>query len=207
VRGWEWAYEEPPALVPVPAADLRPLTGRRVIVHLGDDRSWNHDFVAASEPHEYRGATHVGIVPRPVPITQLWVETRVEVTTDDAPVDAPVDQSHVPQNAGPARRIVDATQPPVQRLRRGLFETTVHGRRAAITSKFRPRWPYRVCSEPYLGELPDVIEMRGGLDDIDKPVIGPVVNVCSEASWQIWTSTGEQPDTIIPKALYRVWVV
>lgn len=224
VRGREWAYREPPALVPVPAADVRPLTGRRLIIHDPTLRGWNDSFIAASEPHQYEGRTHVGImsaadwyrrrddpghivVPRPMPIDLLWVETQVEVPTDDQPVLAPVDQSEVPKNAGPAKRIVDPDQPPVRRLRRALGEATVHGRRAALNCKDRPMWPVRVCSEPFLDELPDVINMTGGLDDFDEPLIGPVVTLCSESSWHRWTWSGEPPARAVPKPLYRVWVL
>lgn len=221
--GEEWAYWEPLALVPVPANEVRPLTGRRVVIHDPTMRGWNSDFVAASEPHEYRGATHVGIlaatdwyrhrsdktyltVPRPIPIDRVWAETQVELPTDDQPDDAQVDQTGTPKHAGPAKRIVDASTPPVRRLRRALFETTVHGRRAAITAPDQPIWPMRACSEPYLAELPDLSAFNlTDDDDLTYPPTGPVVSLCTEAEWHLWAWTGHTPP-LSPRSLYRVWL-
>ena len=95
VRGEEWAFTEPPALVPIPAAQVRRLTGAGLIAHDPVLRGWNYEFVAASEPHDHHGEPHVGIlsaadwhrrradptylaVPRPMPLDRLWVEARVE---------------------------------------------------------------------------------------------------------------------------------
>lgn len=219
--GEEWAYWEPLALVPVPATEVRPLIGRQVIIHDPTLRGWNSDFLAASEPYRYRGATHVGVlsatdwyrhrsdktyltVPRPIPIERLWVETHVEVPTEDQPEDAQVDQTGTPKHAGPAKRIVDASTPPVRRLRRALFETTVHGRRAAVTAPDQPIWPMRACSEPYLAELPDLSAFNL-VDDLSSPPTGPVVSLCTEAEWHLWAWTGYTPP-LSPRSLYRVWV-
>lgn len=221
--GERWQLREPLALVPVPAADVRPLKDRNVIVHDPVLRGWSYEFRAATEPHLYDGSPHVGIlaiadwyrakadrsfiaVPRPMPIDRVWVETEVDVPLDDDEPQLTIrDTSATIPAARNARRLVDASRPPGRRLRRGLFEETVHGRRAALVDPETPIWPVRVCSEPYWDDMPEVLNMSAGPDEFGKPVQGPVVSVCAEGDWWLWHSIGRKPE-IIAASLFRVWV-
>jgi hypothetical protein len=57
-EAWEW--RAPPALLPVPAAEVTPLRGQRVVL-CGPVRGiWVYGQWAATEPHQRAGETVVG---------------------------------------------------------------------------------------------------------------------------------------------------
>ena len=76
-----------------------------------------------------------------------------------------------------------------------------------MTDEPTPWWPIRVCSEPHLAEMPNVVNLLGGPDQLNDPIIGPVVTVCTERDWYLWEWTGTTPETLQPKPLYRIWVL
>lgn len=182
---------------------------------------WRYDLRAASEPHDHHGQPHVGVlheadwyrvrrdptfiaVPSPVPLDLVWVEQRTDPGIDLGPEEP--DQSQVLDPFGPAARVVETLRPPVRRLRIALFQESVLGCRAALNTGDGQQWGLRVCSEPYLDELPTAVNTSRGIDSLDEPLIAPIVTLCSEAEWYAWAQTGQPPHQLAEHALYRVWV-
>lgn len=206
----EWAYRRPPVLLPVPAADARPLTGKRVVAW-ATGGVWRYDVRAATEPHWYEDRWCVGVldegdwyrrerdpsscaalVPRPYPLDWLWVEQPVAV--GDVAEPEPVDQ---PQSwfMGYAAHLVARTDaPPVRYPRPALAAPAVPpGARAVLMAPEGPQFRLRVAGMPRLGEFPETLNLTG-LEELDEVPIGPVVPLCWEDQWYRWVQDGVPPN-------------
>lgn len=224
-----WAQQQPPVLVPVPAADVhlltgQPLTGQRLVVHVPERGVWRYDLRAATEQHPYRlpsgeVVTCVGVleeaewyrqqreggtpaVPTPMPLDWLWVEQPIPAA--EVQPDIP-DQSRVPDSLGNAEHLVGtADKPPVRWPRPALHERgVIPGARAIYMGRGGPEMGLRVCGAPRLVEF-QAVNMTS-LETLDQAPEGPVVPMCTEDKWYAWAQTGRAP-AAVPYWLVPVWL-
>lgn len=222
-KAWQW--RAPPMLMPVPAADVQPLTGQRVVVF---DRDHNHDHNrsiwvygqwAVTEPHDRDGETVVGlldeadwyrhqrepehvVVPRSHPLSGLWVELPQDLGNVARPQP---DYADVRRSLRTTSIVADLTRPPVRWLRFGMLETELTGSRCWVLTPEGPQSAWRVCGEPRRGSYTTTINFNDGLDGLDKPVIGTLVPACPEDAWYRWRQTGEPPEVTL-YATQFVWL-
>ncbi len=204
LSGQDWFYRQPPTLVPTPAADVRPLTGQRLVLHEPKKGLSRYDVRAVSEPHRYDGQWCVGVlaeadwyrreyepdrdahlVPRPMPLDRLWYEQPIDL--DDAPNEP--DQGDVSLAMGHAAHLVaETSRPPIRYLRPALNETAVQpGMRVCLMDYGGPRWGLRVAGAPRHGAFPETLDLSG--DDpssLDNVPLGPAVPLCWEEYWYSW---------------------
>lgn len=208
-----WAYTKPPVLVPVPAAGVRPLINQRLVLHDPVRQLGRYGLRALTEPHPLRLRTTVEtcvgvvaesdwyrkqrdpdalVVPMPMPLDWLYVEQPMPDLDTGL---EPLDQSHIPLDAGHARYLTaDPSRPPVRRLQPALDAEVVRiGARACVMSRNGPIWDLRVCGEPRLGTFDGTLDLTRGLDNLDRPPVGPKIPLCSEADWYRWEHTGKTP--------------
>jgi hypothetical protein len=208
-----WAYSRPPVLVPVPAADVHPLTNQRLVVHDPERKIWRYGLRALTEPHPLKTGskveTCVGVVGEgewyrkrrdpnaivvPNPIQLAWLYVEQPMPDPETELEVP-DQSDVSLAAGHARDLVsDPSRPPVRRLQPALEADVVHiGARVCLMTPRGPAWDLRVCGTPRLEPFVGTVDLTGGLDRIDHPPKGPKVPLCAEADWYSWEQTGRTP--------------
>lgn len=208
-----WAYERPPVLVPVPAAEVHPLTNQRLVVHDPQRQVWRYDLRALTEPHPLKVGTTVetcvGVAPEgdwyrkqrspdipvvPIPMPLAWLYVEQAMPDPDIEPETP-DQSHVSQKAGHARHLVaDASRPPVRRLRAALdAEVVPTGARACLMTPRGPLWGFRVCGAPRLDTFQGTLDLTRGLENLNRPPTGPKIPLCHEADWYSWEQTGRTP--------------
>jgi hypothetical protein len=192
--------------MPVPAAEVRPLAGKRVVMCDADQGIWVYGQWAVTEPHDRDGETVVGlldsadwyrrkrdpehvIVPRSHPLSGLWVELPQDVG-NVSPI--PPDQSDVRPAFRTKSIVADLSRPPVRWLRFSQFETEVNGSRCWVLTPSGASPAWRACGEPRR-KVYSTIDLTDGLDGLDKPVVGTVVPVCLEEEWYQWRQTGQPP--------------
>lgn len=220
-----WWRQVPPVLWPMPVLDaLRMLDtswsieGRRVIVADDSDelvqRIWLYELRAATKVHERGGEQVVGIVPevdwyrqqrdptypavpRPVPVSQLFVELAVHVAEDEQPT-LP-DQSDVPPSARCASLVPDPAAPPVRWPRVATQERHLTGARCWVLHQDGPRPGWRAVGEPRRAEV-GTIDFSAGLDGLDRPTVSTVMPVCREDGWYRLLDTGDLGSTPLASA-------
>lgn len=221
LSGEEWAYRRPPTLMPVPAGEVSPLSGERLVLHEPSRGLWRYDVRAASEPHRYDGAWCVGLlseadwyrrqhqpdmaahlVPRPTPLDQLWYEQPIDLA--DEPTEPDYSDSDVTIDMGHAAHLVDDTsRPPVRHLRPALNEIAVQpGMRVCYMGYEGPMWGLRVAGSPRLAEFPETLDLSGDdLSSLDNVPTAPAVPLCWEDQWYSWALDG------VPPAATEGWMV
>lgn len=218
--GREWEHQRPPLLMPVPAAESRPLSGQRVVIHDPEHGIWRYDLRALDEPRPDRGRQVVPVCGEhdwyrahrdgtaaanwPADLGDVWIEQPVP----DADLGAHrPDQSDIAADAGRAQQLIDdLTCPPVRRLRPAVHAAALVGARACVMTPAGPRWGQRVIGAPRRAEYPpEVLNLTRGFDSLGEPVIGTVVPVCPESDFYAWEQLGEFPDPITHATTF-VWL-
>ena len=189
-----WVPTTPAPIVPVPAAQVASLRGRRVIT--GDpERGW-HDGLRADETVEQNGQRLVPVLGEYdyyraeldqievfaplVPLDQVWVE-------QPAPTSAPQLADQEPGDL--LSRLVSLTTPPVRRPVPARDASGITGRRVVVVSPNREKRDVRAASEPY--QVAD----------------GTIcLRLCGEPNWFRWAFTGTPPPRTIETPIYLVWV-
>jgi hypothetical protein len=133
------------------------------------------------------------IVPYPLPLAWLWVETMVDAAGMAPKVP---DQSEIPADGGPSRALVaDASRPPVRWLTYGPHAHRVTGARVCLMTPEGPRFELRACGEPRKAVLDGVeaMNLTRGFDSLGDPLTVAVVPICTERAWYDWQQTGLVP--------------
>lgn len=214
-----WEYRAPPVLMPVPAAEVTELSGRRMVHHDASQGVWIYELRAVTEPHQRDGRRVVGVldeaewyrtlrepdyvaVPRSCALQDLWVEVRQEVG-NVSPMEP--DQADIVGQFRTKSIVSDLSRPPVRWLRFAQLETEVTGARAWMMTPQGPSSGWRVVGEPRRRTFETTLNFTRGLDSLDEPVVGTVVPVCTEADWYRWRQTGEVPQCKWPATQF-VWL-
>lgn len=216
----DWAYRRPPPVMPMPARDISPLNGQRLVMSVPHEHIWRYDLRSATEPHWYAGRWCVGVVPErdwyrrardpsalvvpyPYPLEWLWVE----IADENAIAQDEVDQSAVGATMGFAAHLThDPSTPPVRVPTPALSASTVApGARACLMTSSGTEWGLRVCGTPRLAEFPTTVDLSGDIDALDRTPTGPKVPLCWETDWYRWEDTGKPP-VITHCWLVPVWL-
>jgi hypothetical protein len=180
---------------------------------------WLYEQRAATEPHQYKGQTVVGVldeadwyrarrdpdsiaVPRPHPIDRLWVELPQHVG-EGTPHRA--DQSDLPEKFRARSFVTDTSRPPVRWLRHAPQETELTGGRCWVITPHGPVQAGRVCGEPRRDLYRTTVDFRRGLEGLNEPIFGSVVPVSSEEHWYRWRQTGQRPHLVHAATIF-VWL-
>lgn len=186
------APSEPVPLRAVPAAGVRGLRGRRIVLgvpgqgwrydHRADDpvTSDGQTFVPALlEADYYRSELdNIEIFAPLVPIDQVWVE-----------------QPYAPQGRRPEppastdllSRLITLDAPPERRPLPARDAVPLTGRRVVLTVGAKERRDLRAVTEPYLSQAGDIC-----------------TRICDEADWYRWAFTGRPPVTT-ETPVYPLW--
>ncbi len=208
-----WAHRPEPFLVPTPAAQCQPLTGRSLILTDPGNRCWRHDITAVSEPfpddqHGYAVATldvHTlartnrikGKTPAVcLALHHLWVEdlypdwASIPDQLRPPPLEIPPLQPHL--NADTLR--VDPTRPPIRHARQGnkMGGAATIGARVILNTPHRLIRGFRVISQPHL-VLHNGPNIFGDLDMVDAPLYLQCYTICDEPDYYHWADTGDTP--------------
>lgn len=185
-----WLPSEPMPVRPVPAANVRGLRGRRIIIgvpgqgwrydHRADDPVTNdgQTFVPALLEADYYRAEldQIEVFAPLVPITQVWVEQL------HAPQSRP---ATTPENL--LTRLVTLTAPPERHPAPARDVTPLTGRRVILTSPTQEQRDLRATTEPYQNPEGDIC-----------------IRICEEPHWYQWAFTGHPPTTTeVP--VYLLW--
>lgn len=188
-----WLPDEPVPLRPVPAADIRGLRGRRIIIgvpgqgwrydHRADDPVTNdgRTFVPALlEADFYRAELdQIEVFAPLVPVAQVWVEQPY------APHSHERRNPHQPDNL--LSRLVTLATPPERHPQPAREASPLTGRRVIATTRAGEKRDLRAVTEPYQNEDGDIC-----------------VRICDEPDWYQWAFTGRPPaSNEIP--VYLLW--
>lgn len=216
----DWWQKKPPVRLPVPlaqAADLvtgeLTIPGSRVIIGDSTNDIWLYDQRAATGIHPYQDGQAVGVlpesdwfrvrrdpsyvaVPHTVPVDQVWIEFLA--SSDDGEPILPYQEDIAPESRS-QRLVPDIKSPPVRWPRLATKVTSVLGARCWIVSPDGVLPGFRALTEPYRtkpGTVPRV-NLREGLDGLDKPVVTTSVTVTHERDWYRWKDTGDTRDMML----------
>lgn len=199
-----WFPTEPSPVVPVPAARLDRLRGRRVIAGT-PEHGWRHDL-RADDPVEAHGRQLVPVLIEAdyyraeldrvevfaplVPAERVWVEQPEpsEAPGGPAPADDAATRAMPAQRSDLLSRLVDTDAPATRRPVPARDVAHLTGRRLVVVSPSRVRRDLRASTEPY--------------QNTDGTIC---LKVCDEPDWYRWAFTGTPaPCTEVP--VYLIWV-
>lgn len=208
-----WWDLVPPVLCPAPLtdptvqADPEALIGARVILGSPVAGTWLYDQRAVTKIHERDGQTLIGVlsevdwyrqlrdptylaVPASVPIERVFVE----LPEDPGPGAAPAqpDQSDMLPGGRSVSMVSHPSIPPVRWPRRSDRERFITGARCRLVLRDGVLDGFRVAGEPRRATS-DVLNLSGGLEDLNTPPIVATAPVLRESDWYAWSDTGVHP--------------
>jgi hypothetical protein len=202
-----WLPAEPVPLRPVPAADVRGLRGRRIIIgmpgqgwrydHRADDPVTNdgETFVPALLEADYYRAEldQIEVFAPLVPIAQVWVEQLNASATHHPPPSPTLIEDELTRHPPPPHsdnllsRLVSLTAPPERHPTPARDVTALTGRRVILASPTHEQRDLRAATEPYQNPDGDIC-----------------VRICDESRWYQWAFTG-RPPTCTEVPVYLLW--
>jgi len=215
-----WYLATPPPTVPVPAATVPELKGRRIIV--GAVGGFRHDMIAGSEAHvRPDGRVYVGVLSEydqhrshltdvdvplhPTQIDQVWVEHRL------APRHPPAGDG---DTAGYDWDLLNAEEEGASQPERPVGEQVDELLTRLVSLEAPPgRTPRRAADpQPLTGSrliLVNPDEFLYNNRAVSEPYCRPdgiiCANVTSSSDWYAWAITGERPE-ITNWPIERVWL-
>lgn len=187
-----WFPTAPAPIVPVPAADVSQLRGRRVVTG-SPEHGWRYDL-RADDPVADGGEVLVPVLGE-YDYYRAEID-QVEVFAPLVPVERVWVEQPEPDSAGRAEeeqrdllaRLVVLDTPPVRRPVPARDMPRLTGRRVVVMSPTKERRDLRATTEAY----------QAAEDRI-------CVRVCGESDWYQWAFTG-QPATGTAVPIYLIWV-